>query len=71
MTSDQPVGFWPLDMLIVILTHTFDPVLLDEFDKTRLKEKRAEEWGGTQEIKAWKSRIKEKQSDHFTQPLGV
>lgn len=37
------LGLLPLDTLIIILAYTFDPVLSDEVDKKRLKEKRAEE----------------------------
>lgn len=66
-----PLGLLPQDTLIVIFVCTFDLALSHEVDKKRLKQKRAEEKGGTQEIKAWKSRIKEKRSDHFTQPVGV
>lgn len=68
-------------MAIGIVSHYSLPVPLIPFFCSRVEEKRLREevqnsrekakQGGTQEIKAWKSRIREKRSDRFTQPLGV
>lgn len=67
------LGSWPLVILVIIpylylWSHHFEGGRRKEIKREGVKDQKQ---GGTQEIKAWKSRIRVKQTDRFTQPLGV